>query len=407
MRISTNQIQIAAGERMVDQQSKLSHVQQQVSTGLRVMRPSDDPVAASQLINFQNIKRQVQQFQDNNEAAMSRLNLESGVLQGVVDVYQRARELAVYANNGSQTNETRSYIAEEVDQLNEELMGLANTLDAEGEFLFSGSKGRFRPFSRNVKGEYVYSGDDTQRFIKIGPRRTIAVNDTGTEVFRKIREGNGSYVVRPSPNNQGNGVVNQGAVSGRYEQGVFAVIFDKKEESRQAYEPLTYKVINDKGEVIVPPGTEFHEGNDIHFEGVKFFIQGEPKAGDFFVIRPSGHKDAMTTLDDLSKALKKGRNGDHEKAQLHNEVNMALSNIDNALDRVLDVSANVGTRQRALENQDRINEDFMVQMEDMESNVEDLDYGRAMTEFSLRKAGLEAAQKAFVRVQDLNLFNYL
>lgn len=406
MRISTNQIQIAAGERMVDQQSKLSKVQQQVSTGLRVMKPSDDPVASAQLINFQNVKRQVEQYQANSGAATARLSLESGVLEGVTEVLQRARELAVYGNNGSQTNETRSYIAEEIDQLNEELMGLANTIDAEGEFLFAGSKGRFRPFSRDVKGQYVYSGDDTQRSIKIGPRRTIPVNDTGTEVFRKIREGNGEFVVRESPNNKGSGVVDQGTVSGEYNHGVFAIIFDKK-ESPHWNEPLTYKVIDEKGQVIVPPGTKFVEGNDIKFEGVQFFIQGKPEVGDFFVIRPSGHKDAFTMLSDLSKALKQARSGDSEKAHLHNEVNLALSGIDASLDRSLDVSADVGTRLRALDNQKRINEDFLIQLASMQSNVEDLDYGKAMTEFNLRKAGLDASQKSFVRVQDLNLFNYI
>ena len=406
MRISTNHIQIAAGDRMVDQQSKLSHVQQQVATGLRVMRPSDDPVASAQLINFQNVKRQVEQYQTNIDAASARLSLESGVLEGAVTILQRARELALYANNGSQTNATRGYIAEEINQLNEELMGLANTIDADGEYLFAGSKGNFRPFSIDVKGQYVYSGDDTQRLINIGPRRKIPVNDTGTEVFRRIREGNGNFVVRESPHNRGSGVVNQGAVSGFYENGVFAVIFDKK-ESPHWDEPLTYKVIDDKGQVVVPPGATFAEGNDIEFEGVKFFIQGEPEAGDFFVIRPSEHKDIFTTMNDLTKSLKISRNGDDDKAHLHNDVNLALAGIDSSLDRILDISANVGTRLRSLDNQQRVNEGFLVQLAEMRSNVEDLDYGKAMTEFNLRKAGLDASQKSFVQVQDLSMFNYM
>lgn len=405
MRVSTNQIQMGAINAMLDQQSGLAKVQQQVASGKRVLSPSDDPVGIAQVINLQGALKRTEQLQKNIDNATGRLSLEEGVLDGVTKIMHRVRELAVYGNNATQTNDTRGYIAEEIIQLGDELLGLANTMDPDGEFLFAGSKGRFKPFSQDDKGNFLYYGDDTQRFIRVGPRRQIAINDSGTEVFRKIREGNGTFVVTESPNNKGSGVLDQGSSKGHYDFGTYALIMDKK-ESLNPNEPLTYKVINDKGKEIVPP-TVFSAGNAISFEGAQLFILGEPEPGDYFVIRPSQHQDIFTTLQKLVTTLKDSRNTSADHGFLHNEVNRALASIDTAMGKVLDVRASVGTRLNALDSQKSINEAFGIQLKELISNIEDLDYGQAISDLNARKVGLEASQKAFVKVQAISLFNHL
>ena len=405
MRVSTNQIQTGAINAMLDQQEALAKVQQQVATGKRVLAPSDDPVGIAQVINLQDALHRTEQFQKNIDNATGRLNLEEGVLDGVTNILQRVRELAVYANNATQTNDTRGYIAEEIAQLGDELLGQANTMDSDGEFLFAGSKGRFKPFSKDDKGSFLYYGDDTQRFVRVGPRRQIAINDTGTEVFRNIREGNGTFIVTESPNNKGSGVVDQGSSKGHYDFGTYALIMDKP-NTGNPNEPLTYRVINDKGKTVVP-STVFAQGNAISFEGVQMFILGEPEPGDYFVIRPSQHQDVFTTLQKLVVALKDSRNTAAEHAFLHNEVNRALASVDTAMGNVLNARASVGTRLNALDGQKGINEAFGIQLKELISNVEDLDFGQAVSELNGRKVGLEASHKAFVKVQDISLFDHL
>ncbi|MDH5408358.1 MAG: flagellar hook-associated protein FlgL [Gammaproteobacteria bacterium] len=405
MRVSTNQIQMGAINAMLDQQEGLSRVQKQVATGKRVLAPADDPVAAAQTINLRDSLGRTEQLQRNINHARGRLTLEEGVLDGVTKILQRVRELSVMGNNASQTNDTRGYIAEEILQLNDELVGLANTMDSDGEFLFAGSKGRFKPFSRNDEGDYLYYGDDTQRFVRVGPRRQIAINDTGTQVFRKIREGNGTFIVTESKNNTGSGVLDQGSSKGHYDFGVYAMIMDKS-NSVDPNAPLTYKIIDENGKVIVP-STKFAEGNAITFEGVQMFILGEPEPGDYFVIRPSQHQDVFTTLQKLAESLKDPRNTAADHAFLHNDVNRALASIDTALGNILDVRASIGTRLNALESQRSINEAFGIQLKELISNIEDLDFGQAVSELNGRKVGLEASQKAFVKVQDISLFNHL
>ncbi|MDH5446325.1 MAG: flagellar hook-associated protein FlgL [Gammaproteobacteria bacterium] len=405
MRVSTNQIQLGAINAMMDQQEGLAKVQQQVASGKRVISPADDPVAMAQVISLQDSFKKTEQFQRNIDNAVGRLTLEEGVLDGVTKILQRVRELAVYGNNATQTNDTRGYISEEIAQLGEELLGQANTMDSDGEFLFAGSKGRFKPFSKDDKGNFLYYGDDTQRFVRVGPRRQIAINDTGTEVFRKVREGNGTFIVTESLNNKGTGVLDQGSSKGHYDFGTYVMVMDQK-QNLNPNEPITYQILKENGEVIVPP-TIFSEGNAITFEGVQMFILGEPEPGDFYVIRPSQHQDIFTTLQKLVVALKDSRNTAEDHAFLHNEVNRALSSIDTALGKILDVRASIGTRLNALESQRGINESFSIQLKELVSNIEDLDYGEAISRLNSSKVALEASQKAFVKVQDVSLFNHL
>ena len=312
---------------MLDQQSKLSRVQEQVATGKKITKPSEDPVAAAKVVKLNDILKTAEQYQANINAARSQLTLEEGALADTVSVYHRIRELTIQANNAGQTNETRGYIAEEMQQLLEELVALANATDSNGDFLFSGNKGKFKPFAKNANGGFDYHGDDGQRFIQIGPGRTIAINDSGSDVFREVRDGNGAFAIFEAKHNRGTGVVDPGAVSGEYDFGTYAIIFDR-EQSVNPNEPLTYSVVDDKGSVIVPPGQIFNEGNAIEFAGVNTFIKGRPDPGDYFVIRPSYHQDIFKTIHDFSLALKEGRSTDPDFAKLNNHANRILVAMD-------------------------------------------------------------------------------
>ncbi len=406
LRVSTNQFHKVAVDSMLEQQAKLSKVQQQVATGRKIHLPSDDPVASAKIVKLNDILKSSDQFQSNIVAARARLTLEESALADVVEVYHRVRELTIQANNASQTNETRSFIAEEISQLLEEVVGLANAADSNGEFLFSGNKGKFKPFAKNSTGGYDYSGDDGQRSIQIGPRRKVAINDSGSDVFREIRDGNGKFNILEGKLNKGSGVTDPGTVTGNYDMGTYAILFDRK-ESINPEEPMTYAVVDDKGKEVLPAGQKYIEGASIEFSGVNTFIKGNPEPGDYFVVRPSFHQDIFTTLDNFVIQLKKGHGTDAGQAKLNNAVNRLLVSIDQALGKVLEIRANVGARLNALESQENINESVKIQVKTILSDVEDLDYGQAVSELNLKLTGLQASQKAFTRVQDISLFDYI
>ncbi len=413
MRISSHQAQQTAIDAMLEQQQKLSHVQKQVATGRKIFRPSDDPVAAARIVDLRDTLATTKQYQDNINAARARLSLEEGVLTNATEVLQRVRELAVMANNDSQTNESRAFIAEEVLQLRDELLSLANSTDSNGEYLFAGSKSHDKPFIRNEKGEFDYHGDNTQRMIAIGPRRHIATSDTGTAAFRQVRDTGNGFIVLDSPRNTGTGIATAGNTVGDYDRGTYAIVFEEfgpageADTASAATAYLSYKVIDSRGNVVVPAGKPYVEGGAIEFAGIATSIEGKPEAGDFFVIRPALNQDAFTTIDRLAETLQQEHGSPASRARLHNEINRALVGLDQALGAVLEVRANVGARLNALDNQESVNEAYKLQIREILSGVEDLDYSEAVSELNLKLTGLQASQKAFSRVQGISLFNHL
>jgi flagellar hook-associated protein 3 FlgL len=192
MRVSTVHMFQQGLDAIVDRQSKLLKTQLQLSSGKRVNNPSDDPAGAARILDLQQGAAITRQYQANILAGQSRLELEDAVLASVTNSLQRARELAVGGLNGTQSIEDRTAMAKEIRQITDEVMALANTKDANGDYLFSGFQTQTAPFSTNGSGTYTYSGDQGQRFLQVGPTRQVSVGDSGMAVFMKIPDGAGT-----------------------------------------------------------------------------------------------------------------------------------------------------------------------------------------------------------------------
>jgi len=214
MRISTSQIFQQGLSAMLEQQSKLMQTEQQLATGRRILVPSDDPAGSAQMLDLGQAVAVTKQFQENVKSAKERLGLEDSTLDSVTGLLQRVRsELAVQANNATQTNDTRAAISLEVQQRLNDLLSLANTRDANNEYLFSGYKGQVQPFAKTNTG-FSYSGDQGSRYLQIGPTTQVATGDSGSDVFMAIRNGNGTFSMAGNVANTGNGVLGAGTLSG-------------------------------------------------------------------------------------------------------------------------------------------------------------------------------------------------
>lgn len=170
---------------MLDQQSRLQQTQMQLSAGKKILTPSDDPAAAARIIDLNQGIKQTEQYQININTARHRLTMEEGALQGATDILQRINELGIQGLNGTYSQNARIAIAVEMEGLNQQLVGLANTRNANGEYLFSGFKSATQPFSKDTGnvGAYVYSGDTNSRLIQIDSDRQVADGDPGSNVF--------------------------------------------------------------------------------------------------------------------------------------------------------------------------------------------------------------------------------
>ncbi len=193
MRISTAQMYYKGVTAMLDKQAELAKTQQQLATGERILAPSDDPAAATQAMQLEQIIETTKQYQRNANYAESKLSLEETVLVEVGNILQRVRELAVRANNDTLSAGDRTAIAAEVRSVQKDLVQLANTQDANGEYVFAGFKTATIPFSDDGAGNFTYNGDQGQRALQIGDNRQVTIGDSGDQVFMRVDDGAGGF----------------------------------------------------------------------------------------------------------------------------------------------------------------------------------------------------------------------
>lgn len=216
MRISTSLTQQQAINSILNQQAKLSKTQLQLGSGLRILKPSDDPSASVKVLDLQQSIEQTNQYKSNIDTVVSRLTLEDTTLSNFTDALQRARELTVQSLNGAIAGDDRKAIEQEVRQVLDQLVGLANTKNANGEYLFSGFKSQTPPYAPTVSQVtqgaitkdvtlFQYQGDDHQRDLQVGSIRRIADGDNGENVFGRSFDylGNPPTTTEPANPTQG------------------------------------------------------------------------------------------------------------------------------------------------------------------------------------------------------------
>lgn len=185
MRVSTTLIHDAGVSAMQQQQSKLLAIQQQVATGRRIVSPSDDPIGSARAVEVSQAKSANQQFQANQAYARDLLGLVENKLDGVKDVLGAIRDQVVAAGNGTYSQSERDNVAADLRARFDALLGLANSQDGRGEYVFSGFKGDTQPFTGNLAG-VTYQGDQGDRTLQVSASRVLPVSNNGDEVFMKV-----------------------------------------------------------------------------------------------------------------------------------------------------------------------------------------------------------------------------
>lgn len=299
MRLSTAQIFRQGVDAMLERQRELTRTELQVASGKRILRPSDDPSAAARILDLGESQQRLAQFQRNADMAQAKLDQEESALVGIENLLQRVRELAVRGNSDTLGPEGRQAVATEVRELMESFLQLANTQDANGEYVFAGFHSQTRPFSHDGVGGFSYAGDTGQRKVQIGDSREVAVGDPGTIFMQLAAAGGGTTNV---------------------------------------------------GEIMYRLAVNLAAGN-----------------------------------------------GDSN----------AIADMDTAFNTLFETRAKIGARMNAIQDQKVSNASFDLAVADVRSTLEDLDYAEAVSRFNQQLTALQASQQAFMRVQDLSLFNFL
>jgi len=403
MRVSTSFFTQRGLASMLEQQKRLTDIQEQISSGKRLIRPSDDPSGAAQILRLEQAVAVTNQYQRNADSVITRLTLEEASLDSMQDSLLRIRDIAIQGANPILSNTERNALAQEVREHLKQLESLANTRDANGDYLFSGYKVNTKPVSQAANGTFLYNGDQGDRALQIASGRQMQDSDSGNDVFINIKNGNGTFQTSANTSNSGTGVFDIGQVvdTTAYVADTYTITIAGTAGN------LTYGVSGATSGVVVAAGTAFSSGGTIQFNGIQTGITGEPIAGDTFTIKPSTSQDMFTSVQKLVTALETTITSSAGQSDILNQINPALSEIDLAFDNITRIRTSVGARLKTIDDQINVNEGFKIEMASTLSKVRDLDIAEAAVELQSRLIALQAAQTTYTRIQGLSLFNFL
>jgi flagellar hook-associated protein 3 FlgL len=406
MRISTKSIYENATTQLNTLQSGMARTQTQLATNKRMLTAADDPIASARALEVTQSKSLNNQYATNRSNANSSLALVEGALSDSGDLLMDVQALVVQAGNGTLSKQDRNMIATEIEARMQDLIGVANTADGSGGYLFSGYRGTTIPFIQTDTGA-TYQGDQGQRKLQVGSSRSIAISDSGSSIFENNRTGNGSYQTVMVDGNQGGAIAVTGSVSDATKLTGHNYTLEFKVTGTPAV--TTYTVTDDSGSPAGPLPTDepYVSGKQISFDGTSFTIGGQPANGDKFEVKPSQKESIFTTMTNLVNALRDSGDDTNARATLSNKLNTASEGLKSSLDNILTVRASVGSRMKELDYLDSSGSDLGIQYDATLSKLQDLDIVKAISQYATQQTTLEAAQKSFKTMSSLSLFNYI
>ncbi len=365
-----------------DLQQHIFDRNEQIASGKRVNRPSDDPAAAERINQFRNVIRTTEHRMLSVEEGISRLNLSDSALDRAGLTFQRAKELAIQMRNDTLTAVERRNTAQEVQQLILGLASIANT-QLNGRFVFGGSQTQTEPF---VPGSVT---------------STAGVDNTG---------------------------------SGTISASVATPAALKPDAYRIEFTSLTqFDVINVTTNQAVSTGNTYSSGTPFSFDGLDVTLSdggGGPQTGDQFIVRVgfvyqgdgaslgievgdgevvdsniAGNQVFSGPIHDVFQQLQ-----DFQQALLANDVagiETAIDEFDQSLSQTLDARANIGARVNRLETIRDGLDLLLVNTQTLRSEFEDADFAKVASDLASLQVTLEASMAALSRQFEVSLLRFI
>lgn len=397
MRVSSYSFTRYAVDAINDKQASIAKLQMEISTGKKLLSPSDSPSEVATAENLTASVLRVDQYAKNTTMASQRLEQEESVLDNVSNALLRIKELAIQANTGVLNDGDRASIEAETLAIRDQLMDYANTQTPNGDFLFAGSKGATRPFTENG-GNVVYNGDQTERYVQISDSRRVKSSDSGDKLFMRILDGNGNFSTSADSANTGTGRISAGSMNAisSYANEAHSIEFT----SATAYD------IKDSAGTVISSGS-YNDGSAINFNGIEVAISGAPASGDQFYIQPAQNKGMFAFVDDFITALSAPRTSNPDTAKYHQAVGNTLGNLDRAIEHVQSRRSELGSRMSYVDSTIEENDSLKYLLNKTRSEIEDTDFAKAASDLQYQMTTLDAVRKSYLQMQNMSLFDYM
>jgi flagellar hook-associated protein 3 FlgL len=394
-RISTANLFETGVNTLQQRQSELNRAQQQLTSGKRINKLSDDPSASARAERARAAEARAvadQRAIDASRAAVSQVEAAYG---NATELLQQARELLVAAGNTSYGPNERRAIAQQLSGIRAQLLEVANRGDGAGGFLLSGQGAGGPPFVDAAGGvTYVASGGTALT----ASSEALPLSADGGTAYLGARSGNGVFETGVATST-GTAWIDAGRVTdpGQLTGLPYSVQFTVGAST-------TYTVLRN-GAATALTNVPYVAGQAIQIDGMAFSVNGTPANADNFTVVPaSADLSIFDTLDAAAAVL---NNTNANVGQINQAVANGLRDVDQGAAQLDSARADAGAWLQRLDNvETRVGGQKLLAQEER-SNAEDLDMVHAISDFALKQTGYDAALKAYSQMQRLSLFNYL
>jgi len=395
MRIGTSNTYDNALEQLYKRQTELSGQQEKLSSGVRVNRVSDDPLASAQaervMVRLDRIETD-QRALETQRAALS--GAEAG-LGEAIGLMQNAREFVIASGNAAYTPANRATLAQQLTSLRDQVFAISNRTDNNGVPLFGSLGSAGAPFA-DIPAGVLYQGAAGQRSAT-----TTALPGAmnGQAIWMDVPSGNRTFEVSLGGGNTGTvwsdpgTVVSPTLVTGDNYSINFTVTAGV----------TTYDVVNTTTAVTVAAGQPYVDNAPIQFDGISVLAQGTPGNGDALNIKPSTTKNVFNLLDQAIASIDTAP-GDN---RLSHAVALSLSQIDTAMERMQAARGQAGDWLNRADTITDAQAARSLSLKSDRSRAIDVDMVKAISDFNRTQTGYQAALQSYAQIQRLSLFNYI
>ena len=418
MRISTHEFLLGSLNDMLAQQQNVNQLNREIATGETMLDAGSDPGGAAQVIGFANQIGALKYDAANGQAATQNLQVGMSALQQVSTLLLQLRQTATAAANGTATSSDRQAYVNNAKALQQQLIQLANTQNANGGYLFAGSRSNGPAFSVLPSGKVVFNGDNATNQVQIAPSLNITSTVSGQNIFMNVAAGAQGVTVSAAAGNAGTayavaqGLINPPQVSAASLAGTqYDVSFAAGSGSS-----LTYQVTSGHGApgsagynatsgVVASGG--YIPNSDLSFGGIQVQVSGTPVAGDSFAVRPGATTSLFQTVQDLAAALALPQDTGAEKAQAQQALQNVIADINGAQTGILSAQATLGTSLSEIQSVQNQTSTQSANANTAIANLQSANLPQVLAAYSEGLTALQAAQLSFAKLQNLTLFQYI
>lgn len=406
MRISSTQYFNMNVATMSDQQAQLSQLYAQISSGVSLSTPSDNPLGAAQAVQLSSTATTLSQYTSNQGTALASLQQEDSTLGSVNTVLQSIHTLVLRAGDGSLNDGDRGSIATQLQSLRSQLMTLANSTDPQGNYLFAGYQSSAQPYTTNAAGVVTYSGDTGTPAVQVTDSRVVQTGDNGLAIFGSVAPIGTSAVPAATTGNTGTGVISSVSLN----NPTNPTNADKYSINFSSSTTYTVSQTDPATGVVTTSGPQaFTAGAAITLGGQSVSISGAPNAGDSFTVTPAtqGSMDVFANLSQLITTLQTPVSGGASTASFQSALTTNMAQLENTMNNVVTAQAAVGGREQEVQALQTVTPTNTLQTASNLADLTQTDMTKTIGKYTMTQAALQAAQQAFAKIQNISLFQYL